>query len=388
MDAPFLMHNAPRTVLVSAGEASGDRYAALLIEELRCRWPQTHFFGCTGPRLRHAGVETAVCSEKLAVVGLVEVIRHLPRIYGEFRKLLRAVREQKPALAILTDSPDFHLRVAKKLFKWQIPIVYLVAPQVWAWRKGRLKTIKRLVRTLLCIFPFEERFFRENGVEARYIGHPLAELASPALTKAQFRDKHGIPPDDLLVALLPGSRRGESVRHLPALLGAVDLLRREFPVHFILPASPNTGAAFFRERIGCSPIQVIEGQAWDAMAHADLALAASGTVSTEAAILGTPMVIFYRVNGLSWLLGKMLVTVPFFSMVNLIAEKRLVAELIQGQMSPEALAREAAGLLRSAGARQKMREELALVTARLKLEGSAISRAADEVVKLWEETLV
>ena len=324
------MVEAPDTVLVSAGEASGDRYAALLVDELRRRWPETKFFGCTGPKLREAGVETAIRSEELAVVGLVEVVRHLPRIWRQFQKLLRAVRERKPALAILTDSPDFHLRVAAKLAQSRVPVVYLIAPQVWAWRKGRLKTIRRVVRTVLCIFPFEEPFFVGNGVRARYIGHPLLGVVRPSLTREEFRAKHGIPEGKLLVAILPGSRKGESERHLGPLLGAVELLRAEFPVHFVLPASPNTGAAFFRERIGSAPIQVIDGEAWDAMAHADVVLAASGTVTVEAALLGAPMVVFYRVNRLSWVLGRMLVTVPFFSMVNLIAEKRVVTELIQG----------------------------------------------------------
>lgn len=380
---------APDTVLISAGEASGDRYAALLVEELRRRWPQTHFFGCTGPKMRTAGVETIVKSESLAVVGLVEVVRHLPRIYGEFRKLVRAVDLKKPALAILTDSPDFHLRVAKKLAIRNVPVAYLIAPQVWAWRKGRLKTLRRLVRTLICIFPFEEKFFRDNGVRATFIGHPLVELARPTLTRQQFREKHGIPDDCLLVVLLPGSRQGEAIRHLAPLLEAVRLLKNEFRVRFVLLASPNTGAAFFKERIGSLAIQVIEGEAWDAMAHADLALAASGTVTTEAAILGTPMVIFYRVNRLSWLIGKMLVNIPFFSMVNLIAGKRIVAELIQGQMTGQALTREATALLGSQEARLKMRDELADVARKLRLEGSAgetaISRAADEVVKVWED---
>ena len=382
----------PDTVLVSSGEASGDRYAALLVTELRQRWPKTRFFGCTGPRLREAGVETVVRSEDLAVVGLVEVVRHIPRIWGEFRKLLRAVRKQKPALAILTDSPDFHLRVAKKLALWHIPVIYLVAPQVWAWRKGRLKTIRSVVKTLLCIFPFEEKFFRDNGVRARYIGHPLAEIVRPALSKPDFFAKHAIPVDRRLIAILPGSRKGESERHLPLLLDAVQLLQREFPVHFVIPASSNTGTAFFRERIGSAPIQVIEGEAWDAMAHSDIVLAASGTVTVEAALLGTPMVVFYRVNRLSWVMGRMLVTVPFFSMVNIVAGKRVVAEFIQGQMTGAALAANAAELLRSEAARTTMKQELGIVKARLTLEAgaavSSMSCAADEVMKVWEETVV
>ncbi len=382
------MIQPPRAVLVSAGEASGDLYASLLVTELHRRWPDTRFFGCTGPRLRAAGVETAVRSESLAVVGLVEVIAHLPRIYREYRRLLRAIRREQPGLAILTDSPDFHLRVARKLLKWHIPVVYLVAPQVWAWRQGRVKLIRKVVSRLLCIFPFEEKFFTGHGVSARYIGHPLATLVSPSLTKPEFFQKHGIPENRLLITILPGSRRGEAARHLPELLRAVQILGNEFPAHFLLPASANSGSAFFRERLGDSSVQVIEGEAWDAIAHADLALAASGTVTVEAAILGTPMVTFYRVNPVSWAIGKFLVRVPFFSMVNLIAGRRIVPELMQNQMTGECLSAEARSLLLDPGLRARMRQELSEVKEKLSQEGAAIGRAADEVERIMEVEVV
>src|SRR4051812_26570481 len=163
-------------ILVSAGEASGDLYASLVVQELQRLLPDTQFFGCTGPRLRAAGVRTVVDAGSLAVVGLLEVVSHIPRIYGEYRKLLAAAREERPDLAILTDSPDFHLRIARRLHWEHIPVVYLVAPQAWAWRKGRIKSMRRTLRCLLCIFPFEEEFFRREGVPATYIGHPLAGL--------------------------------------------------------------------------------------------------------------------------------------------------------------------------------------------------------------------
>jgi len=278
-------------ILVSAGEASGDLYASLLVEELR-RATGAKFFGCTGPRLRAAGVETVVDAGSLAVVGLLEVVSHIPRIYREYRKLLAAARDRRPDLAILTDSPDFHLRVARRLDRQGVPVVYLVAPQVWAWRKGRVKQMRRTLRRLLCIFPFEEEFFRREGVAATYIGHPLARLARPALTRDEFFRKHRLAPGRPLISVLPGSRRGEAARHLPALADAVERLYREQAVNVVLPASATTGAGFFRERLGRSPIRVIEGESWDALAHADLALAASGTVTVEAALLGTPMVTF------------------------------------------------------------------------------------------------
>jgi lipid-A-disaccharide synthase len=369
---------------VSAGEASGDLYAALVVEELRRLWPDAEFFGCTGPRLRAAGVTTVVDAASLAVVGLVEVVAHLPRIYGEYRKLLTAADERKPDLAILADSPDFHLRVAKQLHARGIPVAYLVAPQVWAWRKNRLKTMRRVLRHLLCIFPFEQEFFQREGVSATYIGHPLASLVKPAMERDAFLRKHGLDLGRPLVAVLPGSRRGESARHLPALMDAAERLTRERPVNLLLPASATTGAAFFRQRLGDSPIRVIEGESWDAMAHADLALAASGTVTVEAALLGTPMVTFYKVTAVSWALGKMLVDVPFYSMVNLIAGRAVVPELMQGQMTGQRLAQEATRLLTDPAARGQMQAGLAEVRDKLSGGGNAPLRGATIIQGILE----
>jgi lipid-A-disaccharide synthase len=355
----------PRKFLVSAGEASGDLYASLLVEELRRAYPDAQFFGCTGPRLRAAGVRTVVDSASLAVVGLLEVLFDIPRIYREYRKLLAEARAQKPDAAILTDSPDFHLRVARKLATAGIPVIYLVAPQAWAWRKNRVKTLRDTVRALLCIFPFEEDFFRREGVNARYIGHPLAGLVRPSLTKDEFFRKHRLAAGRPLITVLPGSRRGEASRHLPALVDAADRLYREQAVNLVLPASPTTGVEFFRDRLGGSPIKVIEGESWDAMAHADVALAASGTVTVEAALLGTPMVTFYRVTPPSWVMGKLLVRVPFYSMVNLIAGRAVAPELMQGEMTGERIAAEARRLLQDDGARAAMKAGLAEVRDKL-----------------------
>jgi lipid-A-disaccharide synthase len=371
----------PRKILVSAGEASGDLYAALVVDELRRSRPETEFFGCTGPRLRAAGVRTVVDAASLAVVGLLEVVEHIPRIYGEYRKLLRAAENERPDLAILTDSPDFHLRVARQLHRQGIPVVYLVAPQAWAWRKGRLRQMRRTLRHLLCIFPFEEAFFRGEGVPATYIGHPLAGLVAPALTRDEFFKKHRLAGSRPLVVMLPGSRRGEAARHLPALADAADRLYREHAVNLVLPASVTTGAGFFRERLGESPIRVIEGESWDAMAHADLALAASGTVTVEAALLGTPMVTFYKVAPLSWIAGKFLVNVPFYSMVNLIAGRAVVPELMQGRMSGESLAREAHRLLSDSAARREMKAGLAAVKEKLAQSGLSAPRRAAGLIE-------
>jgi lipid-A-disaccharide synthase len=373
-----------RKILISAGEASGDLYASLVAAELRRAWPDAEFFGCTGPKLRAAGVRTVVDAASLAVVGLLEVVSHIPRIHGEYRKLLAAAREVRPDVAILTDSPDFHLRVARRLHQWGVPVVYLVAPQVWAWRRGRLGAMRRTLRHTLCIFPFEQDFFRGEGVTATYIGHPLAGLVAPSLGREEFFRKHGLEMGRPLISVLPGSRRGEAARHLPALLGAVERLHRELAVQFILPASVTTGAAFFRERTAGSPIRVIEGESWDALAHADVALAASGTVTIEGALLGTPMVTFYKVTAPSWWAGKFLVRVPFYSMVNLIAGRAVIPELMQSRMTAENLAREALRLLRDAPARAKMLAGLAEVRDKLSGSAAAPRRAAAIVQEILE----
>ncbi len=367
----------PLKILVSAGEASGDLYAASLVEALRRRSPEAQFFGCAGPRLRAAGVDPVVDMTSLAVVGLVEVVGHIPRIYKEFRKLSRAAADRRPDVAILTDSPDFHLRLAARLKRLGIPVIYLVAPQVWAWRRGRIHTLKRNVERLLCIFPFEEEFFRAEGVEAVYIGHPLSRLVKPSIGTQEFRRKHGLPPGDSVVVLLPGSRSGEVARHLPDLAGAVERILKRRKVAFVLAAAGGT--RFPAERLSGASIKVVEGETWNAIAAADVALAASGTVTVETALLGTPMVTFYRVAEATWRLGRPFVKVPFYSMVNLVAGRRVVPELIQREMTPERLATETLELLENPAARERMRADLNEVAQRLGSRHDPIEKAADEV---------
>lgn len=354
---------AIRKILVSAGEASGDLYAAGLVGRLRERFPEAEFFGCAGPRMRQEGVRAVMDAAELAVVGIVEVIAHIPRIYGLYRRLWRAAQRERPDLAILTDSPDFHLRLARRLKRLGIPVIYLVAPQVWAWRQGRLPLLRRAVDRLLCIFPFEEAFFRGHGIDAHYIGHPLARLVRPSLSREEFFARYGLDPSKPLVALLPGSRRGEALRHLPELLDAAGRIRQRLPAQFVLalPGSGFAGRKDFRERIARPAIQLVEGATWDVLAHSSVALAASGTVTVEAALLGTPMVTFYRVTSLTWWLGRPLVRVPYYSMVNLVAGRAVVPELIQNEMYGERLAAEALRLLEDGTARERMREELQIV---------------------------
>ena len=366
-------------ILVSAGEASGDRYSAQLVEQLRERLPQAEFFGCAGQRLRQAGVRPVIRAEELAVVGIFEVARDIPRIYGKFRRLAAAAAAEKPALAILTDSPDFNLRLAKRLHRAGIPVVYYVAPQIWAWRQGRVRLLRESVDHLLCIFPFEQEFFRSHRVETTFVGHPLYGSLQPTLSRQDFCSKHGLARERPLVAVLPGSRRGEASRHLGPVLDAVARLKRQRPTNIVLPASTTTGQAFFAQRISDPAVQVIEGETENVLANADLALVASGSATVEAALLGTPMVVFYRVTTASWIVGRMMVDVPFYSMVNLLAQRRIVPELIQGDCTGKRLATEATRLLESEQARHQMKEDLQLVRQKLRGEMPAAQRAAEVI---------
>lgn len=382
-------------VLISAGEASGDLYASGLAEALRRERDigrEIEFFGCAGPRMRAAGVEPVVRSESLAVVGLVEVLTHIPRIYGEYRRLVRACAERRPDLAILTDSPDFHFRVAKRLKKMGVRVVWLVAPQVWAWRGHRIRVMRRTIDRLLCIFPFETAFFTARAVPTRYIGHPLTRLVRPSANAAELRRRFAIPEDARLIALLPGSREGEIARHAPILCEAFERICDDQKAagrnaRGILALPAGIGSKF-RERFSNPSIQVQEGQTQDVLACSDVVLAASGTVTIEACLLGAPMVTCYRVNGLSWILGRFLVHVPFYSMVNLVAGRKIVPELIQGDMTPQQLAREACRLLNDGDARRRMREHLAEVAARLSGPEDPMEAAASAVAELLDKEMV
>jgi lipid-A-disaccharide synthase len=367
-------------LLVSAGEASGDLYASGVVQSFSSVCPGTEYYGCAGPNLQASGVRPIVDAASLAVVGLAEVVGHLPRIYGEYRKLVRYAMGHRPDAALLTDSPDFHLRLARHIKRMGVPVFYLVAPQVWAWRQNRVKLIRKLVDKLFCLFPFEEAWFRERGVDATYIGHPLASVARMKQSREEFFRRYGLTEDARVLVLLPGSRTGEALRHLPVLLDAVEELRRRFKLSIVwaTPAGFYKAEAFqtFRERISASSIQVIENDTWDCIGHADLALAASGTVTVEAAVLGTPMVTFYRVNSLSWSAGRRLVKVPFLSMVNLIAERQIVPELIQHDMTSSNIVSAAEELLADENRAGKMRAELSHVRRVLTKEGSPFERAA------------
>src|SRR5579884_3782408 len=349
--------------MIVAGEASGDAHAGALVAELRRRHPDWRWFGCGGAALRAAGCELLVEARELAVVGLFEVAAHLPRIYRRYRRLRRALEVRRPAAAILVDFPDFNLRLARAAARRGVPVIYFISPQLWAWRGGRVKAIR-------------------HGVEVAYVGHPFVGRVQPSLSAADFRRRHGFGAEPL-VALLPGSRRREVAFHLPVLWEAARRLRDLRGARFVLPAASTLGRAALAAAVPPDlrdAVRVVAGETYDAIAHARVALVASGTATLETALLGTPMVVIYRLSPWSYRLGRRWVQTPHFAMVNLIAGRRLAPELIQDELTPQALVDWALKLMDDEAARAEMRRGLEEVRARLGAPG-AIARAADVVEK-------
>jgi lipid-A-disaccharide synthase len=375
-----------RTILISAGEASSDMYAARLATALRSR-TGAHLFGMGGPRMAEAGVELIADSREVAVVGLTEALTKISSVLRVQRRLAREASERRPSLAILVDSPGTHMGVARRLKAIGVPVGYFIGPQIWAWRPGRIRTIKRLVQHMVVIFPFEEKIYRDAGVPADFVGHPLVDLVRPTMNRSEFTARYGLDAGRPIVALLPGSRRNEVARNLKPILAACERLVRGTKTNgeaqFVLAAAPGLDMSAFTANTGRPGVDVthVEGVTYDALAAADCAVVASGTATVEAALLGTPMVVVYRLAPSSAFILRRMIRVPFFSMVNLIAERRVVPELIQDDFTPAALEAEVRSLLGSSSAHEEMRVGLAGVRAKLG-PGGAIERAADIFVRM------
>ena len=376
----------PTPILLSAGEASGEMYAARLAVALRQR-ADLALFGMGGPRMRAAGVETVTDYSEVAVVGITEVLRHLPSLLRAMQRLVSEAARRKPPVAILTDFPGFHLRLARKLLPCGIRNVYFVCPQFWAWRPWRVNIVRRRFALALCIFPFEEKFFGDAGMPVEFIGHPLVGAVRATQSREEFCRSNGLNAAQPVVTLLPGSRSGEMARHLPVLREACALIRESVPAaQFVLAAAPESDAgALCRGWPPEFPLRVVQGQTYDALAAADAAIVSSGTATVEAALLDAPMVVIYRVSALTALLARLLVRTPFFSMVNLIAGRRVVPELIQKDFTAQRVAQEVLRLLQQEAARAELRRGLAEVRERLGPPG-AIERAADAIVRFLRTT--
>jgi len=355
-------------------------YAARLAEALKARTSVT-IFGMGGDQMRAAGVEVLTDYSEVSVLGITEILSHLPQLVRAMRRLVDAADERRPTLAILTDFPGFHLRLARKLKPLGVRNVYYICPQFWAWRPWRVRLVKRRFALALCIFPFEEKFFSDAGVPVKFIGHPLVGNVAASQTREEFFAAHGLDPAVPLVTLLPGSRKSELARHLSLLREACVKIQAELPAQFVVAAAPGRAAAVREAWLGGPRVTVIEGQTYDALAHASASIVSSGTATVEAALLDAPMVVVYRVTPLTAMLAKPLVRTKFFGMVNLIAGREVVPELIQKDFTPEKVAEQTLRLLGDPSATDAMRRDLAEVRRRLGPPG-AVERAAEAIAAL------
>jgi lipid-A-disaccharide synthase len=381
------------TIFLSAGEASGEAYGALLISELRQRMAASgvvpRFVGMGGERMAALGLERVVRAEDVAVMGITEVIRHLPQIYGEYRKLKAAVRDpaRRPDVAVLIDFPDIHLKLAEEFKRLGIPVIFFVSPQLWAWKKGRIRKVQSYVDRMLVIFPFEEPFYRERGVDAKYVGHPLADLPLPGISREQFAREDGLDPANRWIGLLPGSRLKEIRLNLPEMVKAARVLwERDRATEFLFPLAPTLSMAQLHEVTGLLnshaaglPIRMVR-DARAALYHARASIVASGTATVEAALIGNPFVVVYRVSPVTYAIAKRVVTVEHVAMVNLVAEKRLVPELIQDDFTAGRIVQELEPLLADGAARSEMMAGLAAVGEKLRAGRGVNSHSGETAI--------
>jgi len=365
--------------MISCGEASGDLYAGALAAELRARAPAAEIVGFGGRRLQAAGASLTGDFTGLTVTGLTEAVRVLPRSYAMYRRLVAAARARRPDVFVAIDFPDFNFRLMAALRRLGVPIVYYVSPQLWAWRPGRLQTMKRLVDLVLVIFPFEESIYERAGIPVRFVGHPLVDLARAERPRGPFLRDHGLQPDAPTVALLPGSRPNELRRIAPVMAAALPGIRARVPrVQFIVARAPTLPDDLFT----AFPDSVVVPDATDeVLAASDVVITASGTATVQTALHQRPMVVVYRVSPLTYRLGKPFLKVDTYAMPNLVAGRRIVPELIQGDCTPGRIASEAIALLTDADRYSRTREALRAVRERLGAPGAS-GRAADAVLEV------
>jgi lipid-A-disaccharide synthase len=371
----------PDEILIVAAEASADLHAARALDELRKIRPGIRAFGVGGPCLRAAGLETLYPAEDLNVMGIAEVLPKIPRILAVLRGMREAAAQRRPAVALLVDSPDFNLRLAKHLKRQGVKVVYYISPMIWAWRRGRARKIAKVVDRMLCILPFEERFYEGTGVSARFVGHPFAERLLPGDT-ASYQDALGLPSGRTTIALLPGSRRSEIQRIFPAMLEAAERIKERHPdVQFVVPVAVTLPESALRPalaRHATLDVRLVAGRADEVVGASDAALVKSGTSTLESALMQRPMVVVYKMAWLSYWMARLLVRMSHFALVNILAGRTVVPELLQQEASPERMADEIERLLTDPGARRAQLDGLAEVRRSLGEPGAA-RRVAEEI---------
>jgi lipid-A-disaccharide synthase len=366
--------------MISCGEPSGDLYAGALARQLRDIDPATSITGYGSERLAAGGGSLVADFRGLSVTGLLEVARVLPRTYAVYRRLIAHAKAERPDVFVAIDSPDFNFHLANAMRRLGVPVVYYISPQLWAWRPGRMKTMQRIADRVLVIFPFEEEIYRRADVPVEWVGHPLLDVSPEPRPRAEFLVSLGLDPAKPLVAILPGSRINELRAILPRLLDAAKIIHGRLPdVQFVLARAPHLGDELFSELASGPPITMVANATDDVLAAADVGLLASGTVTVQAALRECPMIVVYRLSPLTYRLGRRFVNVNSFAMANLVAGRTVVPELEQDEFTPEAVAREALGLLENPERAAAMRRELREVRAKLG-EPGASRRAAEAVL--------
>jgi lipid-A-disaccharide synthase len=373
-------------ILIVAGEASADLHAARVLQELQRLRPGLTAFGVGGPSLRAAGLETLYPAEEISVMGLVEVLPRIPRILSILRGLARAAQARRPKVALLVDLPDFNLRLAARLKRQGVKVVYYISPTIWAWRRGRARHIAQVVERMLCILPFEPAAYQGTGVRADFVGHPFAERPAPA-PPAAYRTALGLAPGRTTVALVPGSRRSEVGRLFPPMLEAAERIRVAHPdVQFVVPVAPTLSRALLASFLAAHAtldVTLVEGRTDEAVGASDAALVKSGTSTLEAGLMLRPLVVVYKFSWLSYLVARLLVRLTFFSLVNLLVGRRVVPELLQGGASAEAMASQVLAVLPEGPARQAQLDGLREVRASLG-EPGAPERVARVIAEVLE----
>jgi lipid-A-disaccharide synthase len=370
-------------VMISCGEPSGDLYAGALAREIRGIDPGVELTGFGGAHLRGAGAALVADFEGLSVTGLLEVARVLPRTYAIYKRLVAEVQANRPDVLVAIDFPDFNFRLARAVRALGVPVVYYISPQLWAWRPGRMKTMRRIADKVLVIFPFEEQIYRDAGVPVQWVGHPLLDVSTPPQPREAFLRRHGLDPSRPVVALLPGSRRNEVRAILPGVTDAARLIAQSLAgTQFLLARTPHLPDELFAPITAAAALHVaiVEGAADDVLATADAAIVASGTVTVQAALHECPMVVVYRLSPLTYRLGRPFVQVDTFAMANLVAGRKIVTELIQDDFTPERVATETLRLVQDRAVADRMRHDLRSVREKLG-EPGASRRAAQTVVE-------
>jgi lipid-A-disaccharide synthase len=373
--------------MIVAGEASGDLYGATLATEIRALAPDTGLLGMGGDRMREAGVETLVDANVMAVMGLVEVLGHLPVIVDGFTTLRRRLLNDPPRLLILIDYPDFNLRLAKVAKRAGIPVLYFISPQIWAWRSGRVKGIGQVVDMMAVLFPFEVPFYQKAGIPVSFVGHPLLDMVAPASDSKASAATLGLDPARRTVGLFPGSRKSVIKRLLPVILESAALLKARMPeLQFVLPLASSLRLGDIEPQLKASGLEVtvISGRNHDVMSACDAAISVSGTVIMELALVGIPSVLIYKVSPLTYQIGKRVINVPHIGICNIVAQKRLIKELIQHEAHPEAIADEIDALLNDAAYAAEVRAGLAGVREKLG-SGGALVRLAGLAKKMIDK---